>query len=556
MNVDSARTVEVQSSESPRERSGVKSTGFPALMESVLGRPSEMAKAARPEADEPADGRSRARAQRTDSGAVRKQGPRDGEPEIVPDEQSVASPAPGARPETESDDEQDASREDASETVGVVPPMDAPVWQIAAALAVPELVAMASGTAVSPDGQTDGEDSIDAVAEPALAAPGSEVVASAPVPVADNGLGDAVVGRAPIVEAEAREAAVAVVEAATSKRADESEPVAAVATEQRHSETVQPVKAAEPAEQAVRVVAEVAVVRTEPREPRTPVANRDGRPSGLDAPQLRANNEVLSPNPNGSADLGSDGSPRNGQTPPQVRTNAPVERAGGEAAAMGGVSAEAPTTGIGEASLRGGEASAQVGADAMVPSAPTSATAAATATSTPALPQASPQTSPQTERAQPGPAADAITIQTDWLATRGGGSARLVLSPPELGEIVIRVSVRQQSVEVVMIAQTALAHSMAQDQSDRLAQAFAHRDLRLDQFEVRRADPSDSSSTGQFGSSDTGARERDRAEDQSGVQGDVAGRGSRRRLGVADGGAVSPPRFVSTERASGIDLRI
>ena len=543
MNVDSARTVEVHSSESPREKSSVKGTGFPELMESVLGRPSEKAKAARPEADEPSDGRSRGRAQRTDSGAVRKQGPRDGEPEIALDEQSAASPAPRARPETESDAEQDASREDASETVGVVPPMDAPVWQIAAALAVPELVAMASATAVSPDGQTGEEDSIDAVAEAALAAPGGEVVASAPVPVADNGLGDAVVGRAPIVEAEARQAAVAAVEAATSKRADESEPVAVVATEQRHPETVEPV---------VRVVAEVAVVRTESREPRTPVANRDGQPSGLDAPELRANDELLPPNSNGSADLGSDGSPRDGKTPPQVRTNAPVERASGEAAAMGGVSADAPTTGIGEASVRGGEASAQVGADAMVPSAPTPATAAATATSTPASPQAS----PQTERAQAGPAADAITIQTDWLATRGGGSARLVLSPPELGEIVIRVSVRQQSVEVVMVAQTALAHSMAQDQSDRLAQAFAHRDLRLDQFEVRRADASDSSSTGQFGSSDTGARERDRAEDQSGVQGDVAGRGSRRRLGVADGGAVSPPRFVSTERASGIDLRI
>lgn len=230
--------------------------------------------------------------------------------------------------------------------------------------------------------------------------------------------------------------------------------------------------------------------------------------------------------------------------------NAPVERPSGEAAAVGGVSAEAPTTGIAEASLRGAEASAQVGADALVTSAPTPApdAAAATSTSTP--------TSTQAEHAQPGPAADAITIQTDWLASRGGGSARLVLSPPELGEIVIRVSVRQQSVEVVMVAQTALAHSMAQDQSDRLAQAFAHRDLRLDQFEVRRADPSDSSSTGQFGSSDAGARERDRTDDQSGVQGDVAGHGSRRRLGAGDGGAVSSPRFVSTQRASGIDLRI
>lgn len=551
MNVDSARSVEVQSLESPRERSGAKGSGFPELMESVLGRPSEQAKTARPQADEPAEGRSRARSQRSDSGGVRKQGARDGEPEIASDQRSAARPAPRAKPETEPDDEQDASRATASETAEVAPPTDAPVWQIAAALAVPELVAMASGIAVAPDAQTGGEESTDAVAEPGLAAPGGEVVASAPVQVEDDGLGDAVIGRAPIAEVEARQAAVAVVEAATSKGAAASEPAATVATEQRHSEgleTLKPAKPVEPVESAepvVRVVGEVAGVRTESRELR-PAANREGRSSGLDAPELRANHEVLPPNTNGSADLGSDGSPRDGQTPPQVRTNAPVERASGEAAAVGGVLAEAPTTGIAEASIRGGEASAQVGADALVPSAPTPATD--TATVTPA--------STQAERAQPGAAADAITIQTDWLATRGGGSARLVLSPPELGEIVIRVSVRQQSVEVVMVAQTALAHSMAQDQSDRLAQAFAHRDLRLDQFEVRRADPSDSSATGQFGSSDAGARERDRAEDQSGVAGDAAGRGGRRRLGVADGGAASPPRFVSTERASGIDLRI
>jgi flagellar hook-length control protein FliK len=162
----------------------------------------------------------------------------------------------------------------------------------------------------------------------------------------------------------------------------------------------------------------------------------------------------------------------------------------------------------------------------------------------------------QPGRTLPTAAPDAIAVQADWLATRGGGTARLVLNPPELGEIAIRVTVRQQAVEVVMVAQTALAHSMAEDQGDRLSQAFASRDLRLEQFEVRRGDPSDSSGTGQFGSSDAGARERDRAQDQRDVdRGGFGGQGLRRGGAVGEAGAP-PPRVASNGRAAGIDLRI
>jgi flagellar hook-length control protein FliK len=163
----------------------------------------------------------------------------------------------------------------------------------------------------------------------------------------------------------------------------------------------------------------------------------------------------------------------------------------------------------------------------------------------------------QTGRPMPAAAPDAIAIQTDWLATRGGGTARLVLHPPELGEIAIRVTVRNQAVDVVMVAHTALAHQVAEDQSDRLSAAFAHRDLRLEQFEIRRGDPSDASSTGQFGSSDAGARERERAQDeQRSADRGGFGRGGLRRGGIG-GDAVAPaPRIVSADRAAAIDLRI
>lgn len=192
---------------------------------------------------------------------------------------------------------------------------------------------------------------------------------------------------------------------------------------------------------------------------------------------------------------------------------------------------------------RGGEA-ASVRAEGLVPSAVLRAPDASAAAG-------------EGGRALPAAAPDSIAIQTEWLATRGGGTARLVLHPPELGEIAIRVTVRQQSVDVVMVAHTALAQQAADDQSERLSQAFASRDLRLEHFEVRRGDPSDASPSGEFGSSDAGARERERAGDGAfaGRSG-PAGQGGRQGFGEAEASASPPPRIVSSGRAAGIDLRI
>ena len=161
----------------------------------------------------------------------------------------------------------------------------------------------------------------------------------------------------------------------------------------------------------------------------------------------------------------------------------------------------------------------------------------------------------------PAAPSEAISVQTEWLATRGGGTARLVLHPQELGEVAIRVTLRGASVEVVMVAQEAAAQSIAEDQADRLFQALASRDLRMDQFEVRRGEPGDLSQTGgdRFAESDDGQeRSGDGQRSADEQQTSASDRGSRRGLaGRAAGGVEVPPRIVSVaETAKGVDLRI
>ncbi len=160
----------------------------------------------------------------------------------------------------------------------------------------------------------------------------------------------------------------------------------------------------------------------------------------------------------------------------------------------------------------------------------------------------------------PAAASEAISVQTEWLATRGGGTARLVLHPQELGEVAIRVTLRGSSVEVVMVAHEAAAQSIAEDQADRLFQALASRDLRMDQFEVRRGEPGDLSQPGTDRFAESGGG-RDRSGDGRRPGGEEASGGDRGTMrglaGRASGGTEIPPRIVSVrEPATGVDLRI
>ncbi len=157
----------------------------------------------------------------------------------------------------------------------------------------------------------------------------------------------------------------------------------------------------------------------------------------------------------------------------------------------------------------------------------------------------------------PAAASDAIAVQTEWLASRGGGSARLLLNPPDLGEIAIRVTLREGAVDVVMVAHEAAARSVAEDQSDRLVQAFANRDLRMETFEVRRGDPTEMANLDLSHFGDSGPRGRDRAEDET------DGRGAPSRRGGAIGRGAGPdpvrsvqPEILSVGQETGVDLRI
>ncbi|MCR9093340.1 MAG: flagellar hook-length control protein FliK [bacterium] len=152
---------------------------------------------------------------------------------------------------------------------------------------------------------------------------------------------------------------------------------------------------------------------------------------------------------------------------------------------------------------------------------------------------------------QPAAASQAISVQTEWLATRGGGTARMVLHPPELGEIAIRVSLRGGAVDVVMVAQEAAARGVAEEQSERLAQAFANRDLRLENFEVRRgsADDLPNGDSGRF--AESGAERDGRPDDPGGDR--QRGPGSGADTGEAP---MAVPRILSRAPETGVDLRI
>ncbi len=162
--------------------------------------------------------------------------------------------------------------------------------------------------------------------------------------------------------------------------------------------------------------------------------------------------------------------------------------------------------------------------------------------------------------ATPPAASDAIAVQTEWLATRGGGSVRLALHPPELGEMAIRVTLRGGAVDVVMVAQEAVAQSVAEEQSERLAQAFAGRELRMEHFEVRRGQPGElPTSDGNEFARDAGDPDRssdggDRQPDDGGSRSDGPGAGSVVALSGVDAAAV--PRILSLGPEASVDLRI
>ncbi|MDH3685676.1 MAG: flagellar hook-length control protein FliK [Myxococcales bacterium] len=89
-----------------------------------------------------------------------------------------------------------------------------------------------------------------------------------------------------------------------------------------------------------------------------------------------------------------------------------------------------------------------------------------------------------------GTAREALPVHAEWLAARGGGSARLRLHPPELGEVELTVRVRGNDVQVSIHAEREAAGRAVLDGRELLVEALAARDLRVDQFAVRTTEGS------------------------------------------------------------------
>lgn len=70
------------------------------------------------------------------------------------------------------------------------------------------------------------------------------------------------------------------------------------------------------------------------------------------------------------------------------------------------------------------------------------------------------------------------------LAEQGGGSARLQLRPPELGEVELVVRVRGRRVEVHVRAEEIAAQQAVLEGRERLGDALAAKDLRMEEFRV------------------------------------------------------------------------
>ncbi|MEZ4278044.1 MAG: flagellar hook-length control protein FliK [Myxococcota bacterium] len=538
MQVERIRSFESDSIDSGRARGNGKSAGFSELMDSVLGA-AESSQTARPEVAESrsekgAAERTGREARETTSGPRKAKRGEERESAATdeagakasaaaPDEGAAGAAARDAGDEREArEEEASAERTNGAESDLIVAPA-AQGLETAMPIAIPEFEALARGPepdAASEEGMIELAPELDLEADARRAA-GAGALATPEAP----DLAEATNGRTAIGDPRAREALRTALEQALAERdagaeAGEAEgDPAAVAAPGIESDAARP-----------------GGLSMDPGAPRADAAPRSELASALRA---------VAADPSGARsqnEFAGDDSARGREAALARPAAAATPKANAESGAVAAAAIEGATAGLVEAVADADDSNPAIRLDGAPPAA---------AARAPELPPTM-----QTGRALPNAAPDAIAAQAEWLATRGGGTARLVLNPPELGEIAIRVTVRQQAVEVVMVAQTALAHSMAEDQGDRLSQAFASRDLRLDQFEVRRGDPSDSNGTGQFGSSDAGARERERAQDERGVRGQRgSGRGPGRAGGLG-GVAAPPPRIGSSGGAAGVDLRI
>lgn len=175
---------------------------------------------------------------------------------------------------------------------------------------------------------------------------------------------------------------------------------------------------------------------------------------------------------------------------------------------------------------------AGLGAAAAIGSTPAPAVAAAPAESVPAS-------------VAPGALADRI----EWLAARGGGTARVRLDPPSLGEVELEVRLRGQSIELTLRTHGEGAHALLSAERGAIGQILASRELRLESFVVTTGGGETPTGVGSEGGASAGGRE---------PGGEPPGRGPAPAPPAAGTGPLaSPLRSAAVSRGAGrLDVRV
>jgi flagellar hook-length control protein FliK len=149
-----------------------------------------------------------------------------------------------------------------------------------------------------------------------------------------------------------------------------------------------------------------------------------------------------------------------------------------------------------------------------------------------------------------------LATRIEWLAERGGGTVRVRLDPPSLGEIEIEVRLRNGVAEVVVHTRESDTQALLVGERTAVTQILAARDVRMDDFQVvhqapPRGDAAASGATGdQTSQRDASAR------------GDAQGGGEGRRdsppqPGAGDGRAPAPRAFTPPAlESTRLDLRV
>ncbi len=149
-----------------------------------------------------------------------------------------------------------------------------------------------------------------------------------------------------------------------------------------------------------------------------------------------------------------------------------------------------------------------------------------------------------------GTPAEALPMHAEWLAARGGGTARLRLHPPELGEVELSVRVRGSTVQVSIQTEQAEAGRAALDGRELLVEALASRELRVEQLVVRS--PEGVTTTATPGDSGDESSEHLSGESEGSSERDE----SRTQAQRAGSEPEPPPEDARPAFGSAVDLRI